>query len=122
MVADPAVHPLLQQVEGQGPGAQQLVMKCTDIEVLAEFDFGAAAQLQDLELPDLVRKRLARPENVAVDLVDDVVLGLCGVVLEECDAVRRKRSLGLRIADLAIAVGQSERGIPESSATGMRLL
>src|SRR5581483_7251367 len=45
----------------------------------------ASSQLLDLELADLVRERLSWPGDVAIDLIDDVVLGLRRVGLEELD-------------------------------------
>ena len=52
---------------------------------VAELGRRLAAQLLDLQLADLVRQRLARPGDVAVDLVDDVELGLRRVRLEVVD-------------------------------------
>ena len=49
--------------------------------------FGARAQLQELQLADLVGERLARVGDVAVDLVDDVGLGLGRVRHEVVDGL-----------------------------------
>jgi hypothetical protein len=60
-------------------------MKRPDVEVFAQLYLGTGPYLQDFKLTNLVGQRLARPGNVAVDLVYDVVLGLGRIVLEEVD-------------------------------------
>jgi hypothetical protein len=47
-------------------------MKMAHVELVSQLFLGPAAQLPDLELADLVRQRLARIGDVAVDLRLDV--------------------------------------------------
>ena len=62
-------------------------MEAADIEALTELGLGQGTQLLDLELTDLVRQGLTRPDDIAVDLDSDVVLGFTGVLDEEVDRV-----------------------------------
>ena len=62
-------------------------MELADVELLAELVLGVRAQLLDLELTRLVRKRLSGRGDVAVDLHDDVVLRLGRVGGEVVDRI-----------------------------------
>ena len=62
-------------------------MELSHVEPVAEFARGVGSQLLELQLADLVRERLARHVDVAVDLHDDVVLGLAGVLFEVVDGL-----------------------------------
>ena len=68
-------------------------MEVAYVKIVAERGFGARPQRQDLELTDLIGQRLSRHHDVAVDLVDDVVLRLGCVVLEEIDGLLPRPSL-----------------------------
>ena len=93
LFSQPGVHALLEDVQGQGAGAEEFVMEGTDVEVIAECAFGFCAQCFDFQLPHLVCKRLARHDDVAIDLVDDVMFGLGGVVLKKSIACCRVQPL-----------------------------
>src|ERR1051326_428013 len=73
---DPGVDVLLEDVERNGAVAENDVVILLQVELRAEFASGAGAEVADLHLSDLVAERLAGPSDVAVDLVDDVELGL----------------------------------------------
>src|SRR5688572_3051407 len=85
LLGDPGIDVALQHRQRQRARAEHHVVEGADVEALAELGGRARAQLLDLQLADLVGQRLARPGDVAVDLVDDVVLGLGRVGLEELD-------------------------------------
>src|SRR6185295_4998358 len=80
---DPAVDPRLQHVERQGAGAEHLVVEPAHVEARAELLLLPLAQLEDLELPDLVAERLPRPDHVAVGLAMHLDLIDRRVVVEE---------------------------------------
>ena len=75
----------VEHVERHCAAAEHDVVESPDVELPAEILRRPGAQLLDLELADLVGQRLARPGDVAVDLVRDVELGLGGIGLEEID-------------------------------------
>ena len=75
---DPFVDELLQHIQRDRALAEDDVVELAEVE-RAELFLGPPAQLLDLQLADLVGQGLAGPGDVAVDLVDDVVLGLGGV-------------------------------------------
>ena len=50
MLVQPGVHALLENVERQGAGAEQFVVECAHVEFIAQRQFSALANLQDLEL------------------------------------------------------------------------
>src|SRR5210317_1971820 len=60
-------------------------MERLDVEVFAEPEFTAFAQFQDFQLADFVSQRLARPGNVTVDFIDDVMFGFCRIAAEKVD-------------------------------------
>src|SRR5579884_2807850 len=81
----PSVDAALENVERQRAGAEHRLVKRAQIEPRAQRGASALAQLEDLELSDLVRARLARIGDVAVDLVHDVEPRLRRVVQEVRD-------------------------------------
>ena len=70
---------------GKRAAAEELVVEGAHVEPVAQRLLGLGAQRLDPELADLVRQRLARPGDVAVDLVVDVEIALAGVLLEVVD-------------------------------------
>src|SRR5687767_13913086 len=82
---DPGADVGLQYVQGDGAPPQDLIVEGADVEPFAELGAGEAAELLDLQLADLVGQGLAGPDDVAVDLHHDVVLGLARVLDEEVD-------------------------------------
>src|ERR1700761_9074423 len=79
---EPGVDAPLEHVERDRTGAEHDLVERAQIEARAEPRPRALAQLDDLELTELVRRRLSGVGDVAVDLVDDVELRLRGVVVE----------------------------------------
>src|SRR3546814_20990767 len=78
--------------------AQHGFVEFANVEARTEFVFGALAQPGDLQLPDHVARRLARPVEIAVDLARDVGLGDRAVrrsaerrVGKECGSTCRSR-------------------------------
>jgi hypothetical protein len=69
---DPGVHARLQHVERQGAVQQHRVVERRTSNARRQPLLGAAAQLLQLQLADLVGQRLARPADVAVQLGLDV--------------------------------------------------
>ena len=70
-------------------------MEASEIEALAEGVLGPLAEFEDLELPELVRGRLARPADVPVDLRGDVLLGEGAVGLHVVDGALAGPALGV---------------------------
>ena len=70
-------------------------MEFTDVELGAELFLGSLPELLDLELAELVRQCLARPDDVAVDLDDDVMLGLADVLHELSDGLLPRPAEGM---------------------------
>ncbi len=68
-------------------------MELADVELVAELLLGVRSQLLDLELTGLVRERLTRRGDVAVDLDDDVVLRLRRVGGEVVDRLLPRHAL-----------------------------
>src|SRR2546423_3982451 len=65
---NPAVHIRLQHVQRNCPAAEDDVVEFAAVEARPERLLGARAKLLDLQLAELVRERLSRPGDVAVDL------------------------------------------------------
>src|SRR5262249_52962181 len=61
-------HLFFQQRQWQASVAQNDIVKFADIEARAELFFRQPPHFQNLELAHLVRKRLAWPGNIAIDL------------------------------------------------------
>jgi hypothetical protein len=78
---DPLADARFEDVERQGAAAENLVVKPTDIKGGAQLPPGIGAEGLELQLTHLVRQSLAGPADGAVNLDDDVVLGLAGVLL-----------------------------------------
>ena len=94
-------------------------MERPDVEAAAEPGPGLVAQPSDLELADLVGEGLARPGDVAVDLVDDVVLGQGGVVEHEVDRPLARPAEGVHagVDDEPAGAPRVERRIPIRSTS-----
>ena len=73
-VHDPFADIRFKYVERNRAAAQHSVMECLDVEILAEPEFAAFAQFQNFQLADFVSQSLARPGNVAIDLIYDVMI------------------------------------------------
>ena len=71
---DIGIDLLLQHVERQGPVLEHRGVEVADVEAVAQLLPRPLAQLDDLELADLVARRLAGIVDVALDLLDDVAL------------------------------------------------
>ena len=79
------MHVGFEHVERDRAAAEHHVVERADVEPVAQLVRRFAAQLLDLQFADLVRQRLARVADVAVDFIDDVEFGLCRVRLEVID-------------------------------------
>src|SRR5690606_8401428 len=73
---DPRIDVLLERRERHRACLEHRIVEIAQVEAGAERATRALAQFQDPELADLVGQGLARGGDVAVDLVDDVLLGL----------------------------------------------
>src|SRR5687768_16488063 len=82
---DPASHVPLQQPEWNCSRVKDNLVEVAEVEARSERSFYLAPELPHLELADLVGNRLAGPCNIAVDLVDYVVLVFRGVLQEVID-------------------------------------
>src|SRR5215470_3212412 len=71
---DPRLDLFLEDVERQGPRAEDLVVEGPDVELRAELLLRPLAQLEDLQLAHLVAQGLAGPGDVAVGLALDARL------------------------------------------------
>src|SRR6202008_2866643 len=76
-----------KDIERQRALAENPVVKGADVELIAERCGRAVGQLADFQLADLVGKRLAGPNDVTVDLDDDVVVGLARILLHVFDGL-----------------------------------
>ena len=74
---DPVVDLALEHGQRQRAGHQHLGVEVLEVEAAAERLLGLGAQLEDLELADLVGERLAGNGDVALDLGGDLGLGSC---------------------------------------------
>src|SRR5216684_6131935 len=83
----PMLDMRLEDAQRDGALLQDGVVKGADVEFGAEAAFGFGAQLADFELAEFVGQRLARPNDVPIDLNGDVLIGLAGVVLEKLDGL-----------------------------------
>ena len=72
----------LQRVQRYRAGFQHGVVVLAQVELGPQLVPGLGPQLGNLHLPDLVGQRLARGADVAIDLVDNVLVSLGGVGLE----------------------------------------
>ena len=70
-------------------------MEGPDVEATAEARLGIGPQASDLELADLVGQRLARPDQVSVHLVGDVVDRERAVLGHELDRLRARPAQGV---------------------------
>src|SRR5262249_37523880 len=85
LARDPVVHARRKHVQRKSAGAEHCVVERANVEGASEFLLSAGAQLQDLQLPHHVGKRLARVRNVTVRLALDLDLVDGGVLMEEID-------------------------------------
>src|SRR4029079_10012781 len=81
----PLFHPPVEDVERQRSLAQELVMKGADVEAGTQLALGARTHCTHRELAALVRQRLPRPHDVAIDFARDVLLRLRAVGFEVLD-------------------------------------
>src|SRR5580700_5816308 len=66
LLGNPLVRASLEQVEGQGPTIQHLVVESANVKLGAQFFPGAFSQLANLKLAQLVAEGLRGPRDVAV--------------------------------------------------------
>jgi hypothetical protein len=83
----PATHALLENVQGHGSAEQHVVVERPNVERGPKSPLSPLPKFLDLEFSNLVGERLAGPDDVAVDLDDDVVLGFGRVLLEVIDGL-----------------------------------
>src|SRR5229473_6509911 len=70
---DPPIHIRLQHAQRNRAAAEDHVVELANVEAGTERLLGALAELFDLQLAELVGKRLAWPGDIAVDLGLDFV-------------------------------------------------
>src|SRR5262249_1925135 len=92
---NPGTDAGIEQVERQRALPHHLVMEIANRESVAQLFAGEGAQLLELQLAQLVGQRLPGPDDVAVDLDLDVVLGLRRIVHEELDGLLPGPALGV---------------------------
>src|SRR5215472_9015977 len=85
LAGDPGGDALVENVEGQSTGVDDLIVKRANVEFVAEFFLCASAKFENFELADLVRQRLAGPCDVAIDFGLDAGLVDGRVIVEEVD-------------------------------------
>src|SRR5271163_3579154 len=68
LFSDPFISPRFQQIQRQSPAIDHLIVKSPYVELRAQFLLRTLAQLTDLQLPQLVTKRLRRPGNIPIRL------------------------------------------------------
>ena len=76
LCCQPPIHTSLQEIERQCTGAEQLIVEGANVKVFTQLYRGTLANLQDLQLADLVGERLPGHEYVAIDFVNDVDIRL----------------------------------------------
>src|SRR4029077_15066776 len=72
------------------------VVKGTDVEMLAEGLLRPGARLEDGALAQVVRQRLARPGDVAIDLGGDLALRQRGVLAAVIDGLLPRPALRMK--------------------------
>ena len=65
---DIRVDLLFEEIERQRAVPEHDVVEFPDVEARAQRLLGLAAQFFDLQLAELVRERLSRPGDIAIDL------------------------------------------------------
>ncbi len=63
-------------------------MEVADVELVTERALRLDSKLSDLQLPDLIGQRLARPDDVPADSRRNLELLLCCVFHHEVDGLR----------------------------------
>src|SRR5258708_3426580 len=64
----PRRHPRIEHVERHRASRERFVVESANVELVAQLLLRPLAQLEQLELPDLVPERLRGPRHVAVGL------------------------------------------------------
>src|SRR5882762_6766234 len=91
----PQLHARFQHAEWHGAMVKHGIMKFAHIESCTKFLFGFRTQFANLHLSDLIGKRLARPNDVAIHFDSDVLIGLAGVLTEEIDRLLPRPAYGI---------------------------
>ena len=112
---------MLEHVKRQCPAVEHLVVEGADVELVAERFLRAGAELEDLELADLVGQSLAGPGDVAVDLGLDAGLVDVRVVVEVVDHLLAGPALGVDAGVDDEADGAPDVGL-EAAIVGVRIL
>src|SRR5262245_61248319 len=86
-VSRPPADEVLEKREPRGPVPEHDVVEARKREPRAEPTLRAVAGVGDRALADLVRERLARPDDVAVHLVRDVALGAAADAAHRLDGL-----------------------------------
>src|SRR5258708_32101893 len=92
LLVHPLLHARVQHAQGYRALLQDGIMKRTHTETCAEPPFRFRAQPANLQLTQFVRQRLSRPNNVAVHLDGNVLIGLARVVLEKLNRLLARPS------------------------------
>src|SRR5580692_5952457 len=82
LTSNPVIDAGFQQVERQASTTENFIMKRSDIEARTKLLLGAIAQIENLELTDLVAEALSWPRNIAVDFSLDRRL-ICSAAFAE---------------------------------------
>src|SRR6266850_3607071 len=81
----PCLDPCFEDIQRQRAVIQDLVVELADVELWPKFFGRIGAEFFQLQFADFVSQRLARPDDVAVDLDGDVVLALALIGQEVID-------------------------------------
>src|SRR5438445_4214141 len=79
LAGDPAVDFALEDGQWQGAIVESGVMELANIESDSQCGLGSGPQLFYFQLAQFVCEGLRRPDDVAIDFNNDVVLGFSGV-------------------------------------------
>src|SRR5713226_468391 len=74
LFCDPALDLGMQDIQRQGAAADHLIVKCAQVELVAQLLASFLAQAQNFQLSQLVRQSLSGPRDVAVHFGLDIGL------------------------------------------------
>src|SRR5438128_4117361 len=80
---EPTIDVPFEQIKRQRPVVENRVMKLSNVEARSKFPRRPRPQFLDLQLAELISQRLAGPDDVTINLDDDVVFGLRRVRFHE---------------------------------------
>ena len=70
------MHPRFEDIQRQSTIGQNRIMESTNVEPFPQCLFRVCTELFDFEFPNLVCQRLSGPDNIPIDLNNDIMLSL----------------------------------------------